>query len=232
MSFEDKKYSLETAETINDVWNNPVTKTLVNACKFLAPLSDVIENGIGKLIAEHQKKKLEELLEAILSDGMITTQQVEDVTVIMEFAKMVDVVNRLASNDKIKYLGNLFKNTIKSNEINFVEYEEFLAKINDLSYRELDIIKILYEVQKNNSLGIIGKCTENEVGFNPADTWNLFVKEAKQIMGLTEGEITAIVSGIMRSGFVQYIPINYAIGIKGVYVTTPYFEKFLKTITE
>ena len=113
MSFEDKKYSLETAETINDVWNNPVTKTLVNACKFLAPLSDVIENGIGKLIAEHQKKKLEELLEAILSDGMITTQQVEDVTVIMEFAKMVDVVNRLASNDKIKYLGYLFKNTIK-----------------------------------------------------------------------------------------------------------------------
>lgn len=107
--FEIVKSELNATTEVNDIWENPVVKFVL---QFI-PIPTVADSAIGKAFEIHQRKKQEQLFEMILEDGTITIDDVKDVDCIMEFAKTMDVVNRLIRNDKIKYLAYLLKNSIK-----------------------------------------------------------------------------------------------------------------------
>lgn len=226
---ENVMESVVNFQNVNDIWNNPVVKVLYQSVQRLPVIGEIVGESIGALLEEHQQKKVSKLFEVILKDDLVTLDMVNRVDVIMEFAKTLEVVNRLVSNEKVKYLGNLFRNTMTLENIDFDEYEEFLAKINDLSCRELDLLFYLYEAQENNIKKFNDKNSE-ERNFDPKMVWGDFLKNFKKENDMSDGTITAIISGTMRSGFVAYIPMETPIGIQGFFTTTPYFEKFVKKI--
>ena len=82
------------------------------------------------------------MLEIILSDSEnITSDMVNNVEFIINFARLLEVVNRLASNDKIKYFANLLKNGyFTEDKIANDKFEEYLNLVNELSYRELFLL--------------------------------------------------------------------------------------------
>lgn len=226
-----KKNEYITATKRVDVWQNPITKALLSG--FSIPfLGEMVKSGIEKQLQEYQREKLEQLLQTILEDNEITSEQLQDVAVIIEFRKLLEVVLRLHHNDKIEYLANLFKNNVKKNEFDYNIYDEFLIKLQNISYRELDLLFLLYEIEQESNLNIT---SEQEVELsawgNKVKVWEQFLQRVRQEKHLHPEYVTALMSGLMGSGFVQSygIPVLSAT-VKTVYGTTEYFAQLLRDI--
>lgn len=190
--FEIVKSELNAMTEIKDIWENPVVKFLL---QFL-PIPVDADSAIEKAFETHQRKKQEQLFEIIFEDDTITIDDVKDIECIMEFAKTMEVVNRLIRNDKIKYLAYLLKNSIKDKNRNIDEFEELLSKFSTLSVREIELLHLLYEAENKKML----KDQNNQMVFNKNESWKVFINEAKTLYGLNESEIISKMLGIMRTG--------------------------------
>lgn len=222
--FEIIKNEYVVNNEIKDIWENPVVKCIASYVPFL---SSGIDYGLGKAIETRQKKKLETLFEIILEDGTITMDDINDVDCIMEFVKTIEVVNKLIRNDKVKYLANLLKNSIKDKEKDVDEFEELLNKLATLSLRELDLLYLLYEEEER----IILSDSSNQNVFDPEESWKAFIDKAKLTFGLNDSEVISKMLGIMRTGFCvsewrTYLNARSAL----VMYTAPEYRKLLKKI--
>lgn len=66
---------------------------------------------------------------------------VNDVEFIVNFARTREAIRRLATNDKVKYFGNLIRNGYLSGEhIENSKFEEYLDILNTMSYREIQYL--------------------------------------------------------------------------------------------
>ena len=129
---ENVKMTIYNAEQLEDIKNNPVVKaTVLSLLKAVPVIGELLDGTIDTALTKFQENKRNELLDIILSDSEnITTEMVNDVEFIMSFAKTLDAVNRLGSNDKVKYFANVLKNGYLSNErIADGEFEEYICII-------------------------------------------------------------------------------------------------------
>lgn len=191
---EIAKTSYQAASDIKDIWENPLVQFIVSHISSIFP---AVSPGIEKALEMRQKKKLEELFEIVLEDGTITLEDLQDVDCIMEFAKTIDVVNRLIRNDKVEYLAKLLKNSIQDKERDVDEFEELLDKIATLSLREMELLHLLYEEEERAYQEELIEAT----GYNQQRVWQSFVEKAKSKYELVENEVNSKMLGIMRTGF-------------------------------
>lgn len=220
--FETTKNNLDGIEKINNIWEHPVVKGIIGVIPYVSP---AIDTGIKKLLEDYQRKKIEELFSIILEDNSITMSDIQSVESIMKIAKTIDVVNKLMRNDKVKYMANLLKNSIKEKD-NCDMFEEQLNKLDTLSIREIELLYLLYlEEQKTKVLNNEG----NEM-INPDVAWKKFVTVSKDKYSLNDTDINSIMLGIMRTGFCV---CEWKFGFsKSAFImyTTPEYHKLLKRL--
>ena len=102
---------MQNAEAAIDVKNNPVVKsTILSVLNSIPIIGELIDSSIDSYLSSFQEAKRQELIALILSDVTITSDMVNDIEFIFNFAKTLEAVNRLSSNDKVKYFANLLKN--------------------------------------------------------------------------------------------------------------------------
>lgn len=220
--FEIAKSESNATAEIKDIWENPVVKFLL---QFI-PIPAGADSAVGKAFEVYQRKKQEQLFEIILEDDTITIDDVKDIECIMEFAKTMEVINRLIRNDKIKYLAYLLKNSIKDKKRNIDEFEELLSKFSTLSVREIELLHLLYEAENKKML----KDQNGQMVFNKNESWKAFMDEVKLIYGLNESEIISKMLGIMRTGFC-ICEWKANLSDTGIVVyTTPEYRNFLSKI--
>lgn len=191
---EIAKTSYQAVSDIKDIWENPLAQFIVSHISAILP---AVSSGIEKALEMRQKKKLEELFEIALEDDTITLEDLQDVDCILEFARTIDVVNRLIRNDKVKYLARLLKNSIQDRERDVDEFEELLDKIATLSLREMELLYLLYEEEER-------ACQEEATeakGYNQEEGWKSFVEGAQSKYELVENEVISKMLGVMRTGF-------------------------------
>lgn len=190
------KVLLKNANDYADIKNNPVVESvLMPMVKAVPVIGDMIDSSMNKVIEEFQEKKENELIEVILKDkNSITSNMVNDVEFIVNFAKTREAVRRLATNDKVKYFGNLIRNGYLSGEhIENSEFEEFLDMLNTMSYRE---IQYLVDYKRY--------CDEKSKGKNVKyNKWIYFSKEYTAKQQITAGELWSIFMRIKGMGFVE-----------------------------
>ncbi len=218
------KAEYNVATQIKDIWENPVVKFLLDKIHFISPN---ISNGLDKILEMHQRKKLEELFEILLKDNTVTIEDISNVDCIMETAKTIDVVNRLVRNDKVKYLANLLKNSIRDENRNIDEFEELLSKLSTLSLREIKLLYLLYNEEEK----IKQFDKDGEEVFDPKKSWKAFINKAKSEFELNESEIISLMLGIMRTGFCvgewrAYLSASATL----VMYTSPEYKKLLEKI--
>lgn len=223
-NFELVKDEINAMSEMEDIWENPIVKFIVNHIPFI---SSAVDSAVAKLIENHQKKKLEELFEIILQSNDITMDDIKDVECIMMIAKTVDVVNHLIKNQKIKYLGKLLKNSIKDRERNIDEFEELLNKLSNLSIREIDMLFLLsQEEERNSTFDNNGKKS-----INIEKSWASFVEKAKSEFDINESEVISTMLGVMRTGFCVAEWRTYLNGMASVIIyTSPEYYKLLTKI--
>ena len=138
---DNVKTELHNYQEIESIKTNPVVKLGIGLMKQYIPiLGEIIDCGIDQRLEKKQKEKRNELISIILSDDkLITSEMVNDTEFIINFFKTIEAVDRLTTNDKIVYFGNLIKNGYLNEErIQAYKFEEYFNIINSLSYRQLD----------------------------------------------------------------------------------------------
>lgn len=137
---DDIKNDLKNVNELKDIKGNPIVQSvLLSSLKSIPVIGDMIDSTTEVLLNEFQEKKEQELIDIIFSDtNNITTEMVNDVEFIVNFNKTLEAVRRLATNDKVKFFGNLIKNGYLMDErIENNVFEEYLDILNTLSYREI-----------------------------------------------------------------------------------------------
>lgn len=139
---EKIKQSLNNSEDLVDIKNNPIVKvTILSVIKAVPILGDLIDSSLDNCLTIFQENKRNELIKLILSNVNITSDMVNDVEFILNFAKTLEAVNRLSSNDKIRYFANLVKNGyFTANKVENDLFEEHLRLLTTLSFREIEYL--------------------------------------------------------------------------------------------
>lgn len=192
--FEVAKASLHNGNEMADIKSNPVVDSLLMlAIKTIPIIGDMIDSSMNKIIEEFQNKKEQELIEVILKDNhSITSEMVNDVEFIVSYAKTREVVLRLATNDKVKYFGNLIRNGYLSGEhIDNNEFEEYLTILNTMSYREIQCL-IAYKQF----------CDEKDKELKIENRWHQFVKDYKMPYDLDTESMYSLFQRIKSTGFI------------------------------
>ena len=198
--------------------NTPILKGLKAGLLSLLPLGvgdgikETIDEAIDLTFGYFRNKKQEEFFDIIRNSNTITKEMV-NVDFVMGYIKALEAVNRLSTNAKVKYIANLFKNTFCiEGKKNIDEYEEWLANLSSLSYREIKILIMLYESNKKDE--------KKEV----------FYKNIEKELGLDEENTIAILTSVSKSGFCKE-KVGAIVGYTGgEFYTTNYFQRFLEKI--
>lgn len=220
------KSELDATDDLNDIWNNPVVQGIYQSLKVFPVITTLTGTLISDKLLERQKQKQAELCRIIFNDNSISLEDVEDVLFITEFARTLDVVNKLSTNEKIQYIAKLFKKTFSSNlyKENLSEFEEYLRKLEYVSIRELKLLFLLYECEQ-----VSGTNAENDSKKMDKD-WKKFKIKANDIYGIGDNMIVSIMSGLTMTGFCRESNIMFPGGAENPYYITPYFVRFLDLI--
>jgi hypothetical protein len=227
--FESKKLSLNNNEQFMSTINNPVVKvTILSVLKSVPIIGDLVDSTIDIFLANFQNQKREELIQIILSDITITPEMVNDVEFIMNFAKTLEAINKLATNDKIVYFANLLKNSYFSgNKIDNNEFEEFFEVINSLSYRQIRVLIILHNIENDPEPHIDNTMSKND--YLPRRYWFSFKKELKDKLNIEQEDVYSIMKSMEQTGlFTMNNGFSYDAIEEGT--LTPYFKKFAKWV--
>ena len=188
---ESVKLSLQNINDIVDIKENPVVSSVLMApVKAIPIIGDLIDSSADALLDDFQKKKEQELIDVILTNSTaITTEMVNDVEFIINYARVVEAVKRLATNDKIKFFGNLIRNGYLSGEhIENSEFEEYIDILNTMSYREIKYLvdyKIYCEEQDKDK-----KYKSKRMGKTPSyNRWDYFTKDYAETYSKTKSEL-------------------------------------------
>lgn len=228
--FQDVKNSLETLDDVKDISNNPVVKSLISLVSLIPGMGTFANSAIAEKVSMFQKEKREKLIDIIFSDRTITQEQVSDVQFIMEFAKLIDVIDRLSTNTKVEYLGKLFKNSMLSNDDDkFDRFEEYLYRFNELSNREIEILYLMYGCQKDWSKLLYPNENADAKKFR---IWSDFKKLASEKFNISKGEVDTIVAGIVRTGFCKPYFVSLAKTSEIIYRATSDFSEFVDLVKE
>lgn len=198
---------LQTA-IVNGDYELETVKISTKIVETLFPPMGIIDGFLEIELVKSQKEKIHKFLMIILADPhTITTDQVDRVTCISELARTIEVIKRLAKNDKIKYIANLFKNTFftKNTIVDVDEYEEMLRNLDDLSYREITLLGLLVQCEKDFNPNHNRSSLEL-----PRKVFERFIVIAQEKMQLDKNKTISIVSGMTRTGFCREITGSYS----------------------
>lgn len=214
---------------------NPLTKILINnVCPFIAP---GLDSAINEKLQKKQFERLAEICDIIISDDNVTTKKIEDVEDILSFAKMYDVARKLITNDKVDYLARLYKNLIVSEDKNYDVYEEYLQRLGELSFKELEILHILDKVDlviedlRMSPREPVNEEIQQKRVLEIEKKWIEFQENILCIFGIDRLDLEGYMMGISRSGFcVKFNVFQTPKRTNSIYGVTNYYRNFAKMI--
>lgn len=210
--FELAKVTLQNATDIADIKSNPVVDSgLMSVVKAIPVIGDMLDSSTNKLIENFQKKKEQEFIDIVLKDKhSITSDMVNDVEFIVNYNRTLEVVHRLATNDKVRYFGNLIRNGyLSGGHIENSEFEEYLDVLNTMSYREIQYLVDYFKYCN-------GKHIKNREKFN---IWYQFKQEYSSKMGIRSNKLFDAFSRISNTGFVQSFYVTEQSSVEGTRVS-------------
>lgn len=226
-NFEENKLSLRKCEEIANIKNNPVVSASITIIKSLFPFGgELVDGVVEKTLTKNINEKREKLLDIILSDTeMITTDMCSDVEFLISYEKIVEAVDRLLTNDKIVYFGNLFKNGyLNKDRIQAYKFEEYFDIINSLSYRQLDLLALLHKYSTKEVLCEDEKKVDGE-------RWSLFKKDACERFSISEDDLIAILKSTEKSGLCKEV-VGAIYGYRGgTFEATSLLKDFVSFVT-
>ena len=191
--FKKVKSELATANAGVDIINSSIFGMLFEGMIQKIPgIGPCIYELVCNRVEEFQKEKQKILIDTILENHeLITLDMVNDIGFIVNVAKVNEAVERLTTNEKVRYFGNLIRNGYLSGKhIDEDEFTEYLEVLKAVSYRE-----IRYLVMFKNH------CDKDESVLNSIKWRNFKQEYLKHYVG-KEQELYSAFQRLKRTGFV------------------------------
>ena len=187
--FEVAKVELHSVEEVADIIKNPIAKNMFLAVQKIPKVGEFVSSSAEYWLDSFLNGKEQNLNEIILRDNhTITSDMVNDIEFIVNYSRTRDAVRRLATNDKVKFFGNLIRNGYLSEEhIENDEFEEYLEVLVTLSYRQLECLAEFYQKSRSTNGSLIDK------------DWEEFKKNSKY----PESDVKFIFKQLVRTGFIN-----------------------------
>ena len=140
--FEQAKRDIIIAETISK--QNDEYKAFLESTIGLIPwFGDFINKEIEIKFEEFQNEKQRVFIDVILQNKeFVTPDMVQDVEFVTNFARALEMIKRLSSNEKVVYFGNLICNGYfkRGKKIQVDVFDEYVSILNEMSYREIEYL--------------------------------------------------------------------------------------------
>lgn len=166
--------------------------------------------------------------EIIAGQKFITTNELNEIKVFEDFNRLLQTVSKTNVNEKIQFAARLFvRGCLTDTPLVTDVYEEFLHIIDDISLRELEILRILRCIELNPVSYIDNSIDEKE--YLPHRYWASFKEKVSNDLGIMPEHIYPIMKRIERTGlFAMYNGFSFGAVEEGL--TTDYFGDFHKYI--
>lgn len=201
-----------------------VIKVVLGNIPIISSINDILDL-VNNQIKEYQKEKLQLLFDVINSSDKISDFDIlKSNEIIMQFRKAVTAVLKLEKSDKVLFIGNLFKHEYVEAEVYETdEFNEWLNLIETLSYREILLLKDMYEICKPY------KSIEKSKTYMEVE--NEYMQKISNKYGYSKGFISGKLSGLVSTGLLYSIEINFPGTTHKVFFITEEMEKFIHVIT-
>ena len=175
---------------------------------FIRSLIQLIPLGIGaaidiplkEAINAYKIKKLRVFFNEIsISKIELTEDIIKSDDFLYCYFSTVEAVLKTRRKEKIEYLARLFGAAVNFEKLkNIDEFESYLKALDDLSFREIEILKSLYDFELNNGLqpndSVIARLKKNSA------FWDRFISEAEIEIGVSKEEVNNILIMTERAG--------------------------------
>lgn len=181
---------------------------------------------------EYNKWKLDKFLNELDADKIkLTDEDEQDYAMVHVFFSCWRYVQRTSRMEKVVLFARLFQNYCTERAFESKErtetYDEYLAILDELSYREFQVLSILYELENDTKYN---PATESRV---PSDKlkdslWAEFKLRAETEAGVPKEEFNGFMTRLSRTGLYQPNVQPFFSSEKGD--LTPNFYSFISTL--
>ncbi len=230
MSLENELKKLYAYQNCLNIYQNPIIKCLIDMTKSIPAYGLLVslgDNVVSSLLIKAFAKKFKIVVDEILnSDKAITIDMLNDIDSIQSFRQMMMLVDKTNIDEKVILFARLYKNSyIADDRIVNDEYEEYLQLIDELSFREIDLL-IIYDQY-------FGEVDKIEGLIDESSQFKQFMDEITIKYSMEENEVIDIIERLCCKGLCFHSMENYScdIGEGKESFTTEYFKKFAKRIS-
>lgn len=193
---------------------------------YFLPQLNLVTPQIQEWFSEKISKNRQLFCDRIMALGFsVTMEQLHDVAFLTEFQNTIEVIDRLATNEKIIFFANLFHNSFSGKDKfdfkDYDEYEELLRNLSQLSKAE---ICLLIDFWRANQLH---KQDRN----NPAyrTSWDRFASICFN-KGIDRERLVAKMTAISRTGLCKEETASTFNYLGGIFFPTPLLDDLISKI--
>ena len=197
----------------------------------LRGLIQLIPMGIGSAadsalltqLNNYRDQKLRTFFDELGSGSIeLTEEQVSSNDFLHCYFSTVSAALRSRRSEKIRLLAKILRGQIEGEVSNTDEYEEIVGIVDDLSYREVQIIVILHKKEQDNPIA----GNENDLQ-RAMRIWPGFEQEVRLALGIDPELLRSLLVRIQRSGCYEEFTGSFASYTGGIGKTTPLYLKIM-----
>ncbi len=126
--FNKANNKLQIEETLYKVYEitNPIKACVLSVIPVLGPFLDKVTD---QALENYQTTKRAEFVKSVLIDKNLITSDKVNESCIVNIAKIIELVDRCTSNDKVVYYGNLIRNGYfdTDSQISNDDFDEYVS---------------------------------------------------------------------------------------------------------
>lgn len=184
----------------NRYQNNPVIRGLIQLIPLgIGAAADVVLiKKVEKMRSDRAREFFDELGNGTVQ---LTQEMIESENFLHCYFSTVRAALNSYRKEKIRYFARLLTSSITSSEISTIdEYEEYLSILDELSFRELELLVVLSRYEKDNFLQ-----DDTDQIQRPNRFWDQFYSEVCSRFSLSDGELNGILARLNRTGLYRTI---------------------------
>ena len=217
--------SLETAKKKLNNANSlvAVADSAFALFSYLLPQLNLLTPQIQEWFSEKISKNRQLFCDRIMALGFsVTREQLHDVAFLTEFQNTIEVIDRLATNEKIHFFANLFHTSFSGKDkFDYDEYEELLRSLSQLSKSEICLLVDFWRASQ------LQKQDKDNSPFKTS--WDRFAAICFD-KGIDKKRLVAKMTAISRTGLCKEETASIFDYSGGVFFPTPLLDDLISKI--
>lgn len=194
LSLIDRVLKNNVKESILEEYkNNTVVRGLIQLVPFGGLIDNVVTTGYNNILVDRAKTFYDELNSGEI---ILTPELIENEDFLHAYFSTLKAALYSRQRSKIRFFSRLLRNGLSDQKINNAnEYEDYLKILDELSYREIYILYVLYQCE----ISTPQLESENDLQ-RSSKFWNAFLQQVSTDLSIDTNEVPGLINRLSRTG--------------------------------